>query len=302
MSIKTEMNNWLPVFDDDSLNQTLKDDGIVKIKLDGFDTDAAKNFLKNTVDGYPEQFNAPFYGSYNEHRLEIKKKVHSGLSNFLDPFINSLLADHRTLCYFFIVKGNGGNSRVNLHQDWSIVDELKHRAYTLWIPLVDSTIDNGTLHVLKGSHLFPLNIRGGAILPKFEFANEADAKALNFLSPITVKAGEALIFDSRILHYSPSNQSALPRTSIISNITPTQAESFCFTQEETDGKQDVYRYTVPHDFYMLYDDLIRDKDVPNALGTNRIKIDYANIEQLNFDEFKRLTKEYLRPKKKWFFF
>lgn len=300
MSKNIELNNWNPVFNDDGLNKTLKEHGIVKIKLNGFNSDNIQSFIKQNVKGYPEQFESNFYGSFLSPDLELKQEVHQGLSKLIDPILEPILFNQQTLSYFFIVKGKGGDSIVNLHQDWSIVDERKYRGLTLWIPLINSTSQNGTLHVIKGSHLFPLNIRGGSIPSKYD--TNLPKEVLRLLEPINVNMGEALIFDSRLLHYSPPNHSNTSRTSIISNIIPNQAETMCFTQEEVRSEKVVYSYQVPRHFYMQYDDFLTEKNFPHKNGSNKTKIDHANTELVSSEELKLFIKKYIRPRKKWFFF
>ncbi len=294
-----ETENWIDVFHSDALNQSLREDGIVKISLPNFDSESYRSFLETTVDGYPQDFESAFYGSVSISDIDIKRNVHAGIRDMLSPSIESMLVNHRMLSYFFLVKGIGDNSVLNLHQDWSIIDERKFRAYNLWIPLVDSTTQNGTLYAVKGSHRFPLNIRGAGIPPKFS-GNIDEAK--KHLKPIDVKVGEALIFDSRILHYSPPNLSDSSRTSIINNIIPIPAETMCFHGAETNRGMEVNRYDVPDDLFIHYDDFNNQKDDPNPIGKNKTTIDYGNLDSISNSEFKSLLKKHIPSKKRWLFF
>jgi hypothetical protein len=271
----------------------------VKIALPDFDANSTQALLTKTVSGYPQEFDSAFYGSVSIPEMHVKESVHTGLAKIVDPLLKSILVNHRMLSYFFLVKGIGNNSVLNLHQDWSIIDERKFRAYNLWIPLVDSTVENGTVHAIKGSHRFPLNIRGAGIPPKFSSNLE---EAQKHLKPIDVKVGEALIFDSRILHYSPPNLSSSSRTSIINNIIPISAETMCFHGAETNEGMEVNRYDVSDDLFIHYDDFNNQKDDPNPQGRNKTKIDYENLDSISNSEFKLLLKQHIFPKKKWFFF
>ena len=297
---KPELKNWNPVFNDDHLNGILKDDGIVKVKLNGFSPETVDNFLQENVAEYPEKFESVFYGNFLSSDFNLKRKICTGLSQLIDPLLDPILLNQETLSYFFIVKGKGNESEVNIHQDWSIVDERKYRSFTLWIPLVDCTTKNGTLYAIKGSHKLPLNIRGGSIHNKYPALMSNDLNHL--FDPIVVQKGEALIFDSRLLHYSPSNNSYSSRTSVISNIIPKGVQTILYIQEELDDKQEVFSYDVPHDFYLKYDDFLHEKNFPHKLGTNRTKVNYANIEPVNTDELKVLLGRYARSRKKWSFF
>ncbi|MCJ8288264.1 MAG: phytanoyl-CoA dioxygenase family protein [Crocinitomicaceae bacterium] len=293
-----ETENWIDVFHSADLNKTLREDGIVKISLADFKASNYRSFLETTVDGFPKEFEAAFYGSVSIAELDVKRKVHAGIREMLSPTIESLLINHKLLTYFFLVKGIGKNSILKLHQDWSIIDERKHRAYNLWIPLCDSTKKNGTLYAAKGTHRIPLNIRGAGIPPKY--ANHFKT-AEKYLEAIEVKAGEALIFDSRLLHYSPSNTSDTSRSTIINNIIPNSAETMCFHGSEVDGQFTVNRYDVPNDLFIHYDHFNEQKDDPNPSGKFIEAINYGKTETVELSEFVSLLKATSSKKKRWFF-
>lgn len=292
-----ETSNWINVFNNEQLNETLREDGIVKFTLPSFDASHYVSLLENEVEGYPHEFESGFYGSVSLADLNIKRKVDQMIRESLSPQIESLLCNHRLLTYFFLIKGIGQQSVLNLHQDWSIIDERKHRAYNLWIPLCDSTKENGTLYAAKGTHRFPLNIRGAGIPPKF---NEHFAVAQKYMEPIEVKTGEALIFDSRILHFSPPNTTGKSRSTLINNIIPTEAETMCFHGHTEGDSFIVDRYNVPDDLFIHYDHFNEQKDAPNPKGIFAETIDYANTSSVSQSEFQTLLKATSSKKKKWF--
>lgn len=293
-----ESENWIDVFQSTTLNKNLRDDGIVKVTLPNFDPTPYRSLLSSKVDGYPEKFESSFYQSVSINDLEVKRAIHSGINEILTPVIDSLLINHRLLTYFFLVKGVGEKSLLNLHQDWSIVDERKCRAYSLWIPLSTSTKQNGTVYAAKGTHRLPLNIRGAGIPPKYGHNVELVKK---FMEPFEVKLGEALIFDTRLLHYSPSNTSNASRTTIINNIIPIGAETICFHGSMIDEQFTVNRYNVPEDLFIHYDNFILQKDKPHPKGIFVETTDYANVHELELAEFRALVKLTSTKKKRWFF-
>src|SRR5690606_33637734 len=56
-------------------------------------------------------------------------------------------------------KWPGATSIIGPHQDMSFVDESRFRSYAIWIPLVGTSLENGALQVLPGSHLVLDNLR-----------------------------------------------------------------------------------------------------------------------------------------------
>ena len=291
------MLDWLPVFKDKLLDQELKKSGIVKFDLSN--AAMASNVekkLAELVPNYDTNIGEHFYGSVSLQEKRLKEKVHQELSQLLSPFLESILSHHKLLIYFYLVKVVGEKSVLNLHQDWSIIDERKFRAYNVWIPLVDSTIENGTLHALKGSQNFPLNIRGANISPKY-FEHFDVAK--QYMQPIDVKLGEALLFDSRLLHFSPPNRSNKARTAVVNNIIPTETETLSFHGNESEGKLSVNQYKVPEDLFIHYNDFVNQKDDPNPKGELIGEIDHGNIGAVSNEEFQQLLKEFV-IKKKWY--
>lgn len=291
--------NHIPVFQNRRRDKTLQKDGIVKFKLgNGFNAQKCINLLESLVHGYPDNLDQEFYGSVFISDINLKKQIHQELQDLIEPYLSNQFINHKLLSYFFLVKGKGAQSKLNLHQDWSIVDERKYSGYNLWIPLSKSTIENGTLHVLKGSHHFPLNIRGAGIEPKY--FSHFD-KASQYMQAVEVNVDEALLFNSRLLHYSPVNKTAIPRTAIINNLIPEMAEIFCFHGEKSNGTYTVNQYAVPDDLFIHYDDFMNQKELPNPKGKFMQTIDYANTDLISDLDFQQLIQNHVR-KKRWYQF
>ncbi|NQX98671.1 MAG: phytanoyl-CoA dioxygenase family protein [Flavobacteriales bacterium] len=293
-----EPTNWANVFQNEGLNNTLKKDGIVKFELPDFDPIHYNQILHDLVIGYPNAFEKRFYGSVEIAEMDVKRKIHEKFQELISPSIENQLINHKLLSYFFLVKGIGEKSILHLHQDWSIIDERQFRAYNLWIPLCNSTTKNGTLYAIKGSHNFPLNIRGAGIPSKY---GGCFSEAKKYLEPIKVKAGEALLFDSRLLHYSPQNNTKKSRTAIINNVIPSNAENMCFHGNLVKNKLEINSYAVPNDLFIHYDDFSSQKDLPNPKGKFLEMINYGNVETASIEGFKELLQKN-KVKKRSFYF
>lgn len=107
------------------------------------------------------------------------------------------------------------------HQDYSYWTRTKPIAHlTCWIGLDDSTIENGCVHYVPGSHMWNL-------LPRTDLANDMDA-VLEVLTdeqraafkpvPIELKAGEASFHHPMMLHGSFENRSERPRRAVVINM------------------------------------------------------------------------------------
>lgn len=86
-----------------------------------------------------------------------------------------------------------------------MVDETKYTGINVWCPLIDLTDNNGVLQILKGSHRIIPTYRG-ATVPCL-YGSMKDEEIVPYLTPVYVKAGQAIIFDQSIIHYSAANTS-----------------------------------------------------------------------------------------------
>ena len=121
----------------------------------------------------------------------------------------------------FMVKTKGKEGHLIPHQDWSIVDEEKFRSFNVWIPLVDVNVANGTIQVLAGSHKLVKAFRGPNTPSAFDEVYEESWKKM---IPLEMKAGQAMIYDHRLLHGSTENLSDEDRLVIVYGIIPEGAE------------------------------------------------------------------------------
>lgn len=107
------------------------------------------------------------------------------------------------------------------HQDYSYWTRTKPVAHlTCWIALDDSTLENGCLNYVPGSHRWPL-------LPRLELAHDMNSvlallndeqKAHFDPVPVELKAGEASFHHPMTLHGSYENRSNMPRRATVVNL------------------------------------------------------------------------------------
>lgn len=115
--------------------------------------------------------------------------------------------------------GHGGV--VAWHQDYSYWTRTKPMQHlTCWIGLDDSTVDNGCVHYVPGSHRWPL-------LPMTDLANDMDAirgilseEQREQFQPVAceMKAGHASFHHPLMMHGSYENRSDKPRRALVINV------------------------------------------------------------------------------------
>jgi ectoine hydroxylase-related dioxygenase (phytanoyl-CoA dioxygenase family) len=151
---------------------------------------------------------------------ETREQIHEHVVASGKRAIDSIFKDIRIVHGSFIIKNPDKESELRLHQDMSLVDESKYAGVNIWVPLIDLTTENGALYVLPGSHrIFPTY--RGASIPNMYDTHTHFIK--DYLTPLYLKAGQAVIFDQSIIHYSPPNRSGKIR--ITTNIFITQQDA-----------------------------------------------------------------------------
>jgi phytanoyl-CoA hydroxylase len=116
------------------------------------------------------------------------------------------------------------------HQDKSYwPDANSNPVITVWIPLVDSTLENGCLHLIPGTHRHKLESFGreGYSGTSYLETDQSVVKAAAGKSKIIelpVPAGSAILFNDRLLHMSTPNNSDHVRWSVDLRYQPTDQD------------------------------------------------------------------------------
>ncbi len=116
------------------------------------------------------------------------------------------------------------------HQDKSYwPDANSNPVITVWIPLVDSTHENGCLHLIPGTHRRRVigfhheGHTGTAYTETDLHLVEREAKKRPIVA-LPVPAGSAILFNDRLLHSSTPNQSDHVRWSVDLRYQPTDQD------------------------------------------------------------------------------
>jgi ectoine hydroxylase-related dioxygenase (phytanoyl-CoA dioxygenase family) len=206
---------------------------------------------------------AAFYGAFRARHeegfmasvlttdVEARARIHAEVCEVLGRRVLSVLDDYRMVVGSYAVKQAAcEDSFVGLHQDLSFVDEPERLGVSLWCPLVDVDAGNGGLSVVRGSHVLNSHYREPCSLPYDDaLVEHIDAR---YLAPLPMRAGQALLMDSRLFHGSPPNRAAAPRVVAAGVAVPREARLlYCHRDLEGDG--DVLElFEVPDDFYLRH--------------------------------------------------
>lgn len=138
------------------------------------------------------------------HKVKVDEFLKSKFEKFNLPTHNPFWGN------FMYKKPFGEN--MQLHADWSYVDESKYKSYNVWSPLIDTNLKNGCLWIVPFSQQIVSSFRGVG-LPRF-YENEQELLKKRYAIPLKLKKGEAVIYDHRVIHFSNPNYSSKGRPAI----------------------------------------------------------------------------------------
>lgn len=187
----------------------------------------------------------PFFASSNDLDPEAAAVADAALRALLAGPLAAALPGLVPFLASSLVKGAGGDGRIDLHQDLTYTDERRHRTVLAWVPLVDVDERRGALRVVPGSHRWSQ----GTIRPGGErqLATEHLQDRFDPLAELVpVPAGTAVVYDTGLVHGSPPNQGPGPRPAVGVLLAPAGAP-LVHVHQEADGA--LAAYAVDADFY-----------------------------------------------------
>jgi ectoine hydroxylase-related dioxygenase (phytanoyl-CoA dioxygenase family) len=230
------------IFQSDTRQRQFTEDGYVVVDLlDGLNVDNLWSFYAQafqtprTVVPYARQL--PYYISIFDSDSAHKREVDQLISRSVGDRLTDLMIDYEVFYSNFMIKF-AGDGQIEAHQDFNFVDESRHTAFNLWCPLVDTDAQNGGLYVIAGSHNV-FRTQRGPNLPKA--LTEYNDKLRAYARRVPLKAGQAIIFDHKLIHYSPPNRTAQARVAIQSVLTPREATPVHYVFDAATSKVRAYR-------------------------------------------------------------
>lgn len=184
------------------------------------------------------------YNASLDSPIAISERILSVLQPKLDTLFHSYYAPVAT----FMSKNNNEGSTCDLHRDFSIADETQYQYRNLWMPLVETSVNNGALFAVPGSHrVFDYMLPMFCEWPYRELLPELTAMA----KTIECSAGDLVIYLDKTLHGSHVNRSGYSRPVVhFGALHPDVKLMFQWLDRAT-GQVRVYQ--VPFSFYMQND-------------------------------------------------
>ncbi|MFN7149745.1 MAG: phytanoyl-CoA dioxygenase family protein [Microthrixaceae bacterium] len=196
-------------------------DGYVTVQLLDSDGVAAVRAIREQHGTAPGD---PGTGLFNDTwsiDRTYKRTVSRALLDAMGDAVADTLVEHRILGLVHIVKWPGDGGRVPAHRDPSFVDEAAHRSAAVWCALEDLGPDDGVLRVVPGSHLLGSGVRVHQAPENLYPDVDEHADELSVAVPL--RAGEAIVYDHRLIHLSDPIGGVRERTVVAGVMTPAVA-------------------------------------------------------------------------------
>ena len=193
-------------------------------------------------DGLGDQ---PFRSSIMSPDINHRAQVDELVTAALMPAAGELLPQFRSCLGSWTVKLPGPSGTVQIHQDWTFVDESRWWSLGFWCALQDIGAEDGCLEVLPGSHRIRRGWRGAQQpCPLAPFEDRIASR----MWAIPLKAGEAILFPPTLIHRSKPRVRGEARICASLLMLP-QAAPLLYTRALDDG-DGLQVWEVPDDYYI----------------------------------------------------
>lgn len=281
------------VFKENNLQEEFDRNGYVII--DYYNQEEVQYLLNLYKELHPVDEKGFFPSTFSKdknYRITADQQIRKVGSRSMEQY----LTDYKVVCGSFIVKSPGEDSIMDVHQDMTLVDESEFTGINIWCPLVDIKEDNGLLYALPGSHrIFP-TYRGPSIPTIYQNVYE---EVRNYSVPLFLKAGQAVVFDQSILHWSKPNLSNQVRPVTNTYFTNNEARfQICYFDKSIHGKVEIF--SQDETFMTNFDQFGENIYDRPKIGLSRGMFDY-NFPLLTKEHLDGLYKTEVENSKKSFF-
>ncbi len=174
----------------------------------------------------------------------IRRSTFRHVTRACTPLLDRLFAHYDIVAAMMFVKrpSSDPGGRIRPHCDPTLLpDETRHRHLNLWLPLVDVDETNGALHVVPRSHRILAPVHAPTMRAPFA---DIVPTVCRHGTCMRMRAGELLVFDNRMIHYSQQNQSPAARPAIVLSIAPAGVPFIAlFNSGDPESPIEVYRQT-----------------------------------------------------------
>lgn len=251
---KSSMYKMIPIFRDEERQRFFEQEGYAVFPLlDESEINDLKQFYESL--NIKDEKGFGFHVSMDQTDKEMCRIVREKVWSVVLPKLDNHLKDFKPFVASFVVKDPNPKGVVPAHQDWTFTDgeEQGFSSITCWVTLVQTSIDNGGMGVIKGSHKLMQNPRPSPSPQTPVPLSDHMFSIFPYLKTIDMKPGEVLMFDNRTFHASPPNATNEIRLAAGVGVTQKDAKLIHYYLKPDGTKSTMLKYAVDEDFFLKYD-------------------------------------------------
>jgi len=234
--------------------------------FDCFSDSQVASLLKLYKKEKPFLWRKPVYCNAFFNKKEKNNRINDQLVTALRECPSINLDAIEVLGGCFISKMGPRNNEVGFHQDWTITDESQTESYLVWVPLVDTTIQNGAMATLPQTYKYFKNtLRSLSVqslyIPLLD-------KYSDKIKVMTLKAGQGMIYSSALFHGSFKNNTKADRVALTTVVIPKGTERIYYHYDKSTGK--TYQMRMPHNFHINYQPRLTKLKLENELEVLKV--------------------------------
>ncbi len=194
---------------------------------------------------------------------EYRARLYHGVEPLVRALVDRALPGYQVLVVnvFQKLPYRGVFDGLAIHQNPSFVEEPAQKSVSVWIPLQDTDLANGTVGILRGSQdtLHPVR---AVNMPQDMWAPVQDALIEEYFEPVPAKAGEAVVIDDSTIHWSYPNRTDRMRTAVQLICVPGGVPLTYSYYVTDDGPPHIDGFRVDKDYFFRFQYHVRPTDIP----------------------------------------
>ncbi len=235
-----------PTFRDAERQAAFERDGVIVAPV--FDADEVAELRRAVLEVLPPP-PWDFFDLLRNNPPALRRTVAALVREALVPKVSDWFTDHDFWAASILAKPPGPGGIINMHTDWTFVDESRYRTGLVWVALDDMSQRNGTIYVAPGTNRFDAGYSGHEIHYPY---SDPDVRRLidERCVQVEVPAGQAIVWDHRVLHGSDENVSDEVRLAVAVSFRPRAAQLYHY-RLMPDGQ--AHRFHVDPEFFSEYE-------------------------------------------------